>query len=86
MAQQRQPEESPALTEVLKLVDKLSPKDRETLCRKLDLKGWGERWRALCSEVDEQNKDLPAIAEQEIVSELKELRRETRGQRDQSSS
>ena len=72
---QRKPGDKVSIDQVLKLVDKLSAEERQELYRKLDLKSWGERWRALCSKVDEQNKDLPPLTEDEIVAEMKDIRK-----------
>lgn len=72
---QRKPEEKVTVDQVLKLVNQLSPEEQGTLRHKLD-DSWSADWRALIKEVDEQNKDTPPLSEEEIVAEMKAVRRE----------
>lgn len=83
---QRKPEDKVSVDQVLKLVNKLSFEERQELYRKLDLKSWGERWRALCAKVDEQNKNLPSLTEDEMVAEMKAIREDLKAERAQSGS
>jgi len=83
---QRKPEEKVTLNQVLKLVDQLTAEERNELRRQLDDKTWGEDWRALCSEVDEQNKGLAPLSEEEIVAEMKAIRKELKAERAQGSN
>jgi hypothetical protein len=85
MAQQK-PERKVTIGQVLKLVDRLSPAERQELYRRLDLKSWGEDWRRLCANLDAQNKDLPPLTEQEIVAEMKIIRKEVQAERAQSGN
>jgi hypothetical protein len=61
---QRKPEDKVTVNQLLVMVDKLSTADREEFYRRLDLKSWGEKWRAPCANVDAQGKDLllPVVA------------------------
>jgi len=81
---QPNPIDKVTVDQVLKLVDQLSDDERRDLYRKLDLKSWGERWRALCSKVDQQNKHLEPLTEEEIIHEMKEIRKELKAERAQS--
>lgn len=72
---QRKPEEKVTVEQVLKLVDQLSPEEQGKLRHKLD-ESWSAEWRALIKEVDEQNKGTPPLSEEEIVTEMKAVRRE----------
>lgn len=83
---QPQPEERITLDQVLKLVDKLSPEEQEQLRKRLSSKTWGQEWRALCKEIDEQNKDQDALTEEEIVAEVKTIRKELKAERAQSGN
>ena len=83
---QRQPKDNVTVNQLLQLVDRLSPEDRQELYRRLDLKSWGDSWRALCAKIDEQNKNLPSLTEAEIVAEMKAVRRECTDERAQSSN
>jgi hypothetical protein len=76
---QRKPEERTTLDQVLKLVDQLSPREQGKLRRKLD-ESWSAEWRALLKEVDEQNKGKPPLSEEEIVAEMKAVRRELKAE------
>jgi hypothetical protein len=83
---QRKPDENVTLDQVLKLVEFLTPADRSTLRSKLDDKNWGDQWRALCNEVDEQNKNTPPLSEDEIVAEMKAVRKELKAKSAQSGN
>ncbi len=72
---QRKPEEKVTVEQLLKLVNQLSPEEQGTLRHKLD-ESWSTQWRELVNEVDEQNKDTPPLSEEEIVAEMKVIRRE----------
>jgi len=72
--------EQPSFDQVLRLVDRLSPEQQEQLRRKLNKKTWGQRWQALCDRVQERNKTLPPLSDQEIVAEIKAARKARRTQ------
>ncbi|MBX9721836.1 MAG: hypothetical protein K2X81_10615 [Candidatus Obscuribacterales bacterium] len=80
------PEEQITLDQVLKLVDKLTPEEQVVLRKKMSDKTWGQEWRALCKEIDEQNKDKPALSEDEIVAEVKTIRNEIKAERAESGN
>jgi hypothetical protein len=75
-----------SVTQVLQLIEKMTDEDRQELYRRLDLKSWGEAWRALCAKVDEQTRDLPQLTEAEIVAEMKAIRAELKEERAQSGN
>ncbi len=75
-----------SLDQVLSLVEQLSSEDRESLRLKLSTKSWGERWDALVKKVREQSKGLPPLSEEEIVAEMKAIRREVWAERAQDNS
>jgi hypothetical protein len=56
--------------QVLRLVEQLSPDDLTKLRKKIDSKSWSTRWQSLFTEVDEQNKNLPPLSDQEIAAEV----------------
>lgn len=66
-----------SVDQVLKLVEQLSPSERGELRTKLDA-SWGERWDSLVERVEERNKGLPQLTEDEIYAEFTEHRREQR--------
>ncbi|HEY9784165.1 MAG TPA: hypothetical protein V6D17_02100 [Candidatus Obscuribacterales bacterium] len=80
------PEERITLDQVLRLVDKLTPEERIALRKKLSDKTWGQEWRALCKEVDKQNKGQPELFEEEIVAEVKAIREELKAERAQGGN
>jgi hypothetical protein len=82
---QRKPEEKVTVDQVLKLVDQLSPEEQGKLRRKLD-ESWSAEWRALSKEVDEQNKGKTPLTEEEIVAEMKAVRRELKAESAQSGN
>lgn len=82
---QRKPEEKVTVDQVLKLVDQLSPEEQGKLRRKID-ESWSTEWRALTKEVDEQNQGTPPLSEEEIVAEMKAVRRELKAESAQSGS
>lgn len=82
---QRKPEEKVTVDQVLKLVDQLSPEEQGKLRRKLD-ESWSAEWRALIKEVDEQNQGTPPLSEEEIVAEMKAVRRELKAESAQSGN
>jgi len=69
------PEKTP-LEQLLTLIDQLSPAELYALRRKLDNKIWGDQLEALFSRIDERNKGLPPLSEEEIVAIIKEIRQE----------
>ena len=75
---QRKPDEKNTLDQVLKLVDQLSPSEREQLSQRLDGKSWGDRWRQLEQELEQNRiaKGLPPMSDAEVYSEFSEHRRE----------
>ncbi len=83
---QRKPEDKVTVDQLLQLVNNLSSDDRQELYRRLDLKSWGEKWRALCAKVDAQSKDLPPLTEQDVFVEMKEIRDELKAERAQGSN
>ncbi|HEY9776137.1 MAG TPA: hypothetical protein V6C81_20405 [Planktothrix sp.] len=85
---QRNPEEQSTLNQVLKLVDQLSAEEREQLSQRLDGKSWGDRWRQLEEEIEENRiaKGLPPISEEEVYAEFTEHRRELKAKGAQGSN
>jgi hypothetical protein len=83
---QRKPQDNVSVTQVLQLIGKMTDEDRQELYRRLDLKSWGESWRALCAKVDEQTRDLPPLKEAEIVAEMTAIRAELKEERAQSGN
>lgn len=75
---QRKPEEKDTLDQILKLVDQLSPIGREQLSQRLNGKSWGDRWRQLEQEIEQNRiaKGLPPMTEEEVYAEFTEHRRE----------
>ena len=63
---------------MLKLVDQLSPNEQSQLRRKLATKALGKDLRDLSKEIDEQNKDSSPISEEEILAEMKAIKKELR--------
>jgi hypothetical protein len=82
----RKPRDIVSVTQVLLLIEKMTDEDRQELYRRLDLKSWGEAWRALCAKVDEQIRDLPPLTEADIVAEMKVIRAELKEERAQSGN
>jgi hypothetical protein len=72
-----------SVDQVLKLVEQLTPSERGELRNKLDTT-WGERWDSLVARVEERNKGLPPLTEEEIYAEFTEHRREQRAMSAQS--
>ena len=83
---QRQPEEQITLEQVLTLVDKLPPTEQEKLRKNLSNRTWGQRWRQLVKDVEEDSKGLPALSEEEIVAEMKAIKDEVRAERAKGSN
>jgi len=79
MAQQKKV----SVDQVLKLVEQLTPSEQGELRNKLDT-SWGERWDSLVARVDDRNKGLPQLTEEEIYAEFTEHRREQRAKSAQS--
>jgi hypothetical protein len=75
-----QPENRDTLDKVLKLVDQLSSNELLELRRQLDSRTWGERFRQLVKDVDDDNKGLPPLTDEEIAEEVMTYRREKRAQ------
>jgi Ca2+-binding EF-hand superfamily protein len=69
--------------QVLKLFDQLSTDELAKLRKKIDSKSWSTRWRALFTEVDEQNKNLPPLSDAEIAAEVDAVREEMKAKRAQ---
>ena len=82
---QRQPEK-PSVDQVLKLAEQLSADERDELRRKLNTKSWDERWDALTKRVRERSQQLGPISDDEIVAEMKAIKREVWTERAQSGS
>ena len=74
---QSQPEERITLDQIFNLVEQLSHEERMKLRAKLDSRTWAERWDCLVKKVRQQSKDLPPISDDEIVEQMKEIRRES---------
>jgi len=83
---QRKPEDQTTFDQVLKLVDQLTSEDQERLRVRLNSKSKTERWQALFNKVQDQSKDLPAMSDEEIVADLKEIREELKAERARQSS
>lgn len=83
MAQQK-PEEKVTLTQVLRLVDQLSPEDQAELRRKLD-QSWSEQWDQLASRIQERCKDMPPLTDEEIMAEVKIVREQRKAKRAEGS-
>lgn len=83
---QRKPEDQTSFDQVLRLIDQLTREDQERLRVKLNSKSKTERWQALFSKVQDQSKDLSVLSDEEIVSDLKEIREELRAERARQSS
>ena len=75
---QRRPEDNSALSQVLKLVEKLSPDQQEELRFKLNCKSWGERWETLSERVKARftADGLPLPTDDEIMADVKSVRNE----------
>ena len=67
--------------QVLKLVEQLSPDELTKLRTEIDSKSWNTRWEALFTEVDEQNKNLPPLSDEEIAAEVDAAREEMKAKR-----
>ncbi len=67
-----------SLEQVLKLVSELSEDEQEQLRIKLATKAWGTQWRQLVSKVEEDNRGLSALSEEEITAEMKAIKEEIR--------
>lgn len=76
----------PSISQLLKLVDQLSPAEVIALRNKLDNKTWGNELEALFSRIDKRNKALPPLSEEEILAEVNAIREELKAERAQSSS
>jgi hypothetical protein len=72
--------------QVLKLVEQLSPDELTKLRKEIDSKTWNTRWEALFTEIDEQNKNLPPLSDEEIAAEVDAAREEIKAKRAQKSS
>ncbi len=77
---QRNPEEQVTFEQVLTLVDKLPLTEQEQLRKNLSNRTWGQRWRQLVKDVEEDNKGLPALSEEEIIAEMKAIKEEIRAE------
>lgn len=82
----QQAKKKPKMEQILKLVSELSLDEQVELWRKLDAQTWGERWDNLLRRVQERRRGLPCLTEDEIVSEMKAVRREIWAERAQSGS
>ena len=78
------PEKIP-LEQMLGSVDQLSPAEAYALQKRLDNKVWGDQLEALFRTIDERNKGLPPLSEEEIVTTIKEIRKELKAESAQSS-
>ena len=53
----------------------LTPREKHALVRKLNCDLWGRRLDGLLRRVDERQKGLPPVSMEEIVQEVKAMRR-----------
>jgi hypothetical protein len=83
---QRKPEDQATFDQVFKLVEQLSSEEQERLRLRLNSKSRTQRWQALFNKVQDQSKDLPALSDEEIVADLKEIREELKAERARQSS
>jgi hypothetical protein len=84
MAQQKP--EKPSVDQMLKLAEQLSPDEREELRLKLGTKSWAERWDALTKRVRERSQQVGRISDEEIVAEMKAIKREVWSKRAESGN
>jgi hypothetical protein len=77
---QPNPKES-RIEQVLQLVEQLPPDEQIELWRKLDIKTWGKRWDELVKRIQERRRNLPPLTDEEIVAEMKSIRREVWAER-----
>lgn len=80
---QRKPKDSVTLGQMLKLVEQLLPEEQAQLRQKLD-QAWGDRWDSLLAKIEERNRGLAQLTEEEIYAEFTEHRREQKAKRAQS--
>jgi hypothetical protein len=83
---QRKPDTNDTLNQVMKLVEQLSPEQYAELRRKLDAKSWGQEWRELVKDVENDNQGEPALSDEEILAEVKAVRTEMMAERARKSS
>ncbi|MDZ4832284.1 MAG: hypothetical protein SGJ27_00645 [Candidatus Melainabacteria bacterium] len=76
---QPQSEERVTVEKILRLVEQLSPEEVQELRRELS-KTWGDRFRQLVQDVDNDNEGTEPIADEEIADEVTKYRREKRAQ------
>jgi hypothetical protein len=83
----RQPEDT-YFNQVLKLVDHLSPEERKALRQKLEDKTWGERWDELSNTIRARfiADDTPIPTDDEILVEVKAVRKERKDRLAQGSN
>jgi hypothetical protein len=81
----RRPKRKVSVQHVFQLAERLSPSERGELRHKLNT-SWGDRWESLVAIIEENNKGLPPITEEEIYANITEHRREQRAKRAQSSN
>lgn len=55
------------VNQVLKIIDQLSPEELSRIRKKVE-------WRSLIAEIDEQNKHLPPLSDEEITAEVNAVR------------
>jgi hypothetical protein len=82
---QRKPEEPITLEQVLRLVEKLSPEDQQKLLLTLDRNSRSQEWRNLVAAVDEDNKELPSLSDEEIAEEVRAIKHDRKSRSAQSS-
>ena len=63
------------LEQLEKIIGQLSLKDRLLLIQRLERKNWGQRFRALTSQIDQKRKKFP-ISQKEILKLCKQARQE----------
>lgn len=75
---QQNSEDKVTLNQVMQLVAQLSPEEKGELRRKLD-DSWKEQWDSLTTRVREKSKELPPLSDEEIMAEVKEVRKARKG-------
>ena len=80
MTQQKRKEDD-TFEQVMKLVDELSPDKQEELRKNLSNRTWGKRWRQLVEDVQNDNRNLPPLTEEEVIAEMKAIKKAIRSNR-----
>lgn len=83
MAQQK-PEKKVSLVQVMGLVNQLSPEEQGELRRQLD-ESWKEQWDKLTAKIRERSETMPPLTDEEIIAEVKAVRKERLARRAEGS-